>query len=197
MAQWERVAHFYNQISGLYPLINLGLAPYKKYLKHELDMLPDGLLLDIGTGHGAVFGLDLRHSITGIDLSEAMLAKARKNYPNANLIHYASHTLPFENDIYHYVVMAHVISHLSHQKQGVNEALLVLKPGGSLFILNHFSQAGVLGWPSKAFSFISGFLKFSSHLKVEDITTIHANIKTEIMPADKLGNYKIIRLTKP
>lgn len=62
MAQWERVAHFYNQISGLYPLINLGLAPYKKYLKHELDMLPDGLLLDIGTGHGAVFGLDLRHN---------------------------------------------------------------------------------------------------------------------------------------
>jgi ubiquinone/menaquinone biosynthesis C-methylase UbiE len=197
MAQWERVAQFYNQISGLYPIINLGLAPYKKYLKHELDSLPDGLLLDIGTGHGGIFDLGLQHIITGIDISEAMLAKARKNYPDAQLIYNPSHKLPMENESYNYVVMAHVISHMSNQRRGVNEALRVLKPGGYLFILNHFSKPGWQGWPSKLFSAVSGLLAFSSSIGVQDITDMHPKMTMLIIPADKWGNYKIIKLTKP
>ena len=195
MTDKGRVSRFYDRIAKFYPLIDLGLRPYKKYLKKELAMLPAGKLIDIGSGHGAMFGLNLKHHITGIDTSNKMLSIARRKHPGAILKEMSANNLAFENETFDYAVMAHVISTLDVESS-LSEVKRVLKPKGNLFILNHFSPKGILGLPSKLFSLFSSWFAFSSGLKLEDIANNGHFENVKVLRADKLGFYKLLVLTK-
>jgi phosphatidylethanolamine/phosphatidyl-N-methylethanolamine N-methyltransferase len=195
MAQVDRVTRFYNRIARIYPCINIGLKPYKKYLCKELKLLPEGSLLDIGTGHGALFGLSLKHDITGIDSSEEMLKIARKKYSDKNIQEMSAEALTFSDESYDYIVLAHVLS-TAPMKKTISEAKRVLKPEGKLFILNHFTPKGRRGIISKWFARFSKYLAFSSEFKLADVTAQLNINKTEVLPADRWGFYKLIVCTK-
>ncbi len=62
----------------LYPLVDVFLQPQKKRLFGEINRAPHGRLLEIGVGNGSHLKYYHRHEITGIDNSESMLARARK-----------------------------------------------------------------------------------------------------------------------
>jgi phosphatidylethanolamine/phosphatidyl-N-methylethanolamine N-methyltransferase len=195
MAQVDRVTRFYNRIAKVYPFINMGLKPYKKYILKELQLLPKGKLLDIGTGHGALFGLGLKHDITGIDSSVEMLKIARKKYSKQDIQEMSAEDLSYSDESFDYIVLAHVLSTVPIRNT-LAEAKRVLKPKGKLFILNHFTPRGGRGILSKWFAYFSPYFAFSSEFKIAEVTAQLNFNKTAVFPADRLGFYKLIICTK-
>lgn len=100
---------FYNSISCFYPIVDLFLKRHKKLLIAEVNKAAPGNLLEIGVGNGSHLPLYKLHHITGIDISEAMLNKARKfENDNINLLVMDGENLSFPEASFDYVVMSHV-----------------------------------------------------------------------------------------
>jgi ubiquinone/menaquinone biosynthesis C-methylase UbiE len=93
-------------------------------------------LLDIATGPGYVATQAAqRHcQVTGLDFSEAMLAKAKQLNTALNWIEGDAESLPFTAEEFDAVVMNFGILHLSDPQKAIHEAFRVLrKPGKFAF----------------------------------------------------------------
>jgi len=72
---------------------------------------------------------------TGVDVSEAAIAKARQDLPAYQYFHYDGERLPFERPMFDHVMMHHVLGHLRDPGRMLNEITRVLLPGGTLSII--------------------------------------------------------------
>jgi ubiquinone/menaquinone biosynthesis C-methylase UbiE len=106
--------------------------------------------LDVGCGTGEL--LEELHnagcrSLSGFDLSEAMLAETRRSIPDATLVAGAleSHSLPPRS--FDVVMAAFTVHHLADPSTFFRTAEQVLAPGGFLFVLDYNSaSASYSGW---------------------------------------------------
>ncbi len=122
----------------------IGTGEEKIAWKRELNRnLPEPPLkvLDVGCGTGAMGLLfaEMGHQVTGIDLSQAMLAKAReKAYAQKISIDLrtgdAEH-LPFNDGSFDVVVNRHLVWTLPHPEIALREWHRVLKNGGVVLII--------------------------------------------------------------
>ena len=100
-----------------------------------------GKVLDVacGTGDMVVELLRTRHAaslqVTGVDLSEEMLAIAKRKAPQAEYRLADAEHLPFGDASFDAVTCAFGIRNFVHLEQGLVEMVRVLKPGGRLAIL--------------------------------------------------------------
>jgi phosphatidylethanolamine/phosphatidyl-N-methylethanolamine N-methyltransferase len=164
---------FYNKFSFLYPLVDVFLKPQKKVLFNEINLLPEGNLLEIGVGNGAQLQLYKKHQITGIDTSEAMLKIARKKTgENFRIFLMDGTALLFAAEEFDYVVLSHVIAVVDNPDQLMEEVLRVLKPQGRVFILNHFTPNNWLSHIDRGFGIISKLFHFRSFFCIDEIATI-------------------------
>jgi phosphatidylethanolamine/phosphatidyl-N-methylethanolamine N-methyltransferase len=155
--------HFYNSISFLYPLVDLFLKPQKRCLFREINALPAGRLLEIGVGNGHHFSLYTRHQITGIDPSPTMLRIAGLyNKQNIELLEMNGESLSFPDESFDYVVLSHVIAVVDDPDKVLTETCRVLKPGGKILILNHFTPGNWLRYIDKVFQPVAKLLHFRS-----------------------------------
>ena len=98
-------------------------------------------LLDIGCG----LGLMERHlripnaEITGIDVSEPLLEKARINVPGCRFYPFDGQRINDEDNSYHLVFAINVFHHVSINSRFalISEMKRVLRPGGVLAIFEH------------------------------------------------------------
>ncbi|HTD99878.1 MAG TPA: class I SAM-dependent methyltransferase [Mucilaginibacter sp.] len=164
---------FYNKFSFLYPLVDVFLKPQKELLFNEINLVPEGSLLEIGVGNGAHFQLYKKHKIIGIDTSAAMLEIARKrSCGNIRVFKMDGKALFFDDNEFNYVVLSHVIAVVDDPEQLLEEVLRVLKPQGQVFILNHFTPDNWLRHIDVAFEAISKILHFRSVFRIHDIAAI-------------------------
>src|SRR5215213_7458207 len=99
---------FYNRISFLYPVVNYFLKGQRKTLIEAVNSELPGKLLEIGVGNGSHLPLYAGHQITGIDISEAMLRKAKYFKENhIQLLLMNGEHLLFPEGCFDYVVMSH------------------------------------------------------------------------------------------
>lgn len=96
-----------------------------------------GKVLDVACGTGDLVVELLKHgcSVTSIDLSEEMMAIAREKAPDATYIVADAEQLPFEDKTFDAVTCAFGVRNFVHLKQGLDEMIRVLKPGGRMVIL--------------------------------------------------------------
>jgi demethylmenaquinone methyltransferase/2-methoxy-6-polyprenyl-1,4-benzoquinol methylase len=100
-----------------------------------------GKVLDVacGTGDMVVELLRTRHAaslqVTGVDLSEEMLAIAKRKAPQAEYRLADAEHLPFGDASFDAVTCAFGIRNFVHLEQGLGEMVRVLKPGGRMAIL--------------------------------------------------------------
>ena len=100
-----------------------------------------GKVLDAacGTGDMVVELLRTRHAaslqVTGVDLSEEMLAIAKRKAPQAEYRLADAEHLPFGDASFDAVTCAFGVRNFVHLEQGLSEMLRVLKPGGRMVIL--------------------------------------------------------------
>ncbi len=100
-----------------------------------------GKVLDVacGTGDMVVELLRTRHAaslqVTGVDLSEEMLAIAKRKAPQAEYRLADAEHLPFGDASFDAVICAFGVRNFVHLEQGLKEMVRVLKPGGRMAIL--------------------------------------------------------------
>jgi phosphatidylethanolamine/phosphatidyl-N-methylethanolamine N-methyltransferase len=154
---------FYDRLTFLYPVIDLFLKPQKHTFFSRINGFPHGRLLEIGVGNGAHFKYYNTHEITGVDTSRKMLDQAHKHRKdNIQLFHMNGETLLFPDEAFDYVILSHVIAVVGDPEKLLKEVYRVLKPGGKVFILNHFTPDNWLKYVDKIFESFSRLFHFKS-----------------------------------
>ena len=120
---------------------NVDYQTWGKWLKqqHAAQGITDGLVLDLGCGTGAltaqVLEQDPRRQVTGLDLSEQMLAQARARLGDrVNLVQGDSEHLPFPDQSFDVVYCCDSFHHYPDPAAVLAEVGRVLVPGG-VFLL--------------------------------------------------------------
>lgn len=111
-------------------------------------------LLDVGVGTGLELPMFPRAArVTGVDLSEPMLAIARKRVAELGLdnvealIAMDAMALTFEDDSFDAVVAPYVITVVPDPRRTLDEIARVTRPGGEIILVNHVRQeSGPIGW---------------------------------------------------
>jgi phosphatidylethanolamine/phosphatidyl-N-methylethanolamine N-methyltransferase len=110
-----------------------------------------GRILEIGVGTGLSFDdYDTTTEITGIDLSEPMIAKARMRaasgrYPFVKgLAVMDAHNLRYADATFDCVVGQFVITLVEDPERVLSECARVVRPGGQIILVNHlYSEHGL------------------------------------------------------
>lgn len=108
-----------------------------------------GRILEVGVGTGLSFDdYDASTEVTGIDLSEPMLARAKekaRRYPFVKqLAVMDAHDMAFADATFDCVVAQFVITLVANPEQVLSECHRVVKPGGRIILVNHlYSERGV------------------------------------------------------
>lgn len=164
---------FYNRFSVFYPVVDAFLRPQKEKFFAEINSHPHGRLLEIGVGNGSHFKYYDRHDIVGVDTSNKMLDQARKHLKsNIEVCHMNGEELLFSNGLFDYVVLCHVIAVVNDPEKLLTEVHRTLKPGGKLFILNHFTPDNALRYVDKALSVFSKRFHFRSDFRINTLKTL-------------------------
>lgn len=140
VAAYARWAPIYDAIFGSYTKgpSRIGVG--------EVNKLPAGRVLELGVGTGISLPLyDPKHRIVGVDLSPDMLAIARKRVVEQKLAHVEAihemdaQNLTFEDASFDAVMAMFVITVVPDPDRVLDEMARVVRPGGRVFLVNHFS----------------------------------------------------------
>ena len=113
-----------------------------------------GRIIEVGVGTGiSLPDYSRANRIVGVDISEAMLHKARERVAELGLAHVEAlevmdaERLEFPDDSFDVVVAQYVVTAVPNPEAALNEFARVLRPGGEIIIL---SRLGADGGPRKA-----------------------------------------------
>jgi len=95
-------------------------------------------ILDLGCGTGRLIPI-LSGEIIGADVSEKMLAIAKKRFPKIKFLKEDALNLSFEDESFDAVVCAFLIVHIKDPAKLFEEVYRVIKPGG-VFVLTNINQ---------------------------------------------------------
>lgn len=128
---FDTIARTYDRLNRL---MTLGLD--RRWRKRALRGI-QGNVLDVACGTGDMVVELLKHgcTVTGIDLSDEMLAIARQKATSAIFQLGNAEALPFPDASFDAVTCAFGVRNFVHLEQGLSEMLRVLKPGGQLVVL--------------------------------------------------------------
>lgn len=112
----------------------------------ELNRLPASRIVELGVGTGISLPLyDCRHRVTGVDLSSDMLDRARKRVTEDRLDHVTglhemdAGDLAFPDASFDAAMAMFVITVVPHPDRVLAEMTRVVRPGGTVLLVNHFS----------------------------------------------------------
>ena len=150
----QQVAKMFDNIAFRYDFLNRFLTAgvdvwWRKKTILQLKNNHPQTVLDVATGTGDVALLTYKllqpKHITGIDISDGMLALGREKIKKANLqnkielVNADSENIPYNDNYFDAITVAFGVRNFEHLERGLTEILRVLKPGGKLAVLE-FSQ---------------------------------------------------------
>lgn len=145
----SQIKEMFDAIAGRYDLLNrvLSLGVDQHWRRKAIDWLGEDRpkrILDVATGTAdmALMALDLGpEEVVGIDLSPEMLDRGRAKVERQNagaritLREGDSEDLPFEDDVFDAAAVAFGVRNFENLQQGLSEIHRVLRPKGSLVVL--------------------------------------------------------------
>jgi phosphatidylethanolamine/phosphatidyl-N-methylethanolamine N-methyltransferase len=106
-----------------------------------------GHVLEVGVGTGLLLPLYRKDmSVTGLDLSDRMLAKARARLGGSVMPQVVAleagdiHELRHPDNIYDVIVLPFVLTLLSNPEKALDNCCRMLRPGGEIIIVSHFQS---------------------------------------------------------
>ncbi len=159
---YRRYARFYDICFGAV------FQPGRRAVVERMDCGPGERILEVGVGTGLSLPLYPQDvSVVGIDISRDMLDRARHRLARdrlaqaARLMMMDAENMAFEDDSFDKVVAMYVASVVPDPKRLVDEMRRVCKPGGRIFMVNHFhSRNPVLGGVERLLAPLSKQLGF-------------------------------------
>jgi demethylmenaquinone methyltransferase/2-methoxy-6-polyprenyl-1,4-benzoquinol methylase len=152
----QQVTNMFDAIAPKYDFLNqlLSLGIHKGWRKKSINLLKQAqpkTILDIATGTAdfAIEAMRLKpEKVTGIDISEGMLKLGREKVNKLGLQHKIelkladSENLPFSDNSFDAITVGFGVRNFEHLEKGIRDMYRVLKPGGSMIILE-FSKPRV------------------------------------------------------
>lgn len=167
-----------------------------------------GCVLEVGVGTGISLPQYSRATrLTGIDISDAMLEKARKRVRDLGLANVEdirvmdAERLDFANDSFDVVVAQYVVTAVPNPERALDEFARVVRPGGEIVITTRVGAgAGVRGGIEKALMPITSRLGFRTEFAWSRYeawaATQPAITLVERRPLPPLGHFSLVRYGK-
>ena len=153
----EFVRYIFNDISKTYDFLNhflsLGIdIIWRKKFIRTLNFSDNDVVLDVATGTGDVaFEIRKKYKskIIGLDLSINMLELAKQKAKNKNIedikfIEGDAENLPFEDNTFDKLLISYGLRNLGDTEKGIKEFYRVLKPGGTVGVLEFFQPRSTI-----------------------------------------------------
>ena len=144
--RWNKMIYalwspFYDLLVSVRPIVRA-----RKTAHEILQLAPGETVCFVGVGTGADFEFLPDQSVAvGVDLSEAMLSRARQKLPlpgrEIELRCADAQELPFEDHAFDAVVLSLILSVVPDGGRALAEAVRVTRPGGRLVVLDKFVPA--------------------------------------------------------
>lgn len=166
---YRRYARHYDRYFGAV------FHPGRKQVIEQMGIRPGDRVLEVGVGTG----LSLPEypdgtQVTGIDLSPEMIDVARTRVddmelPNVTLAEMDAAAMNFADACFDHVVAMYVLSAAPDPRAVIAEMRRVCRPGGNLFIVNHFRHDNpVIGTAEKLIAPLSGLVGFRPDFALDE-----------------------------
>lgn len=202
----EYVEKFYGRFSAFYDAIfnidvfNNGRRVALKFL----DLTPGDQLLEVGIGTGLSLPLLPKTiEMTGIDISQEMLAYARKRMEslgahNVRVLEMDALHLEFSDNTFDRILAAYFISTVPDPVGAIREMKRVCRPGGHLVFLNHFQyKIPIIGFLEKLFSPLFCLFGFQTNINLPRLMAESGLEIEAIEKIDFIGHWKAVRCVNP
>ncbi len=174
--------------------------------RHAVQMINErsGRVLEVGVGTGLSLPEYKKHlEIVGIDLAPEMLDKARERVASGNLDHVTglhemdAETLAFPDASFDTVVAMYVMTVVPNPEKVMRELARVVKPGGQVLLVNHFSREdGVRGFIERRMAPFGDRLGWHPIFEVSRVMVCDELKLTETKSLRPLGIFTMLRLEK-
>jgi phosphatidylethanolamine/phosphatidyl-N-methylethanolamine N-methyltransferase len=174
--------------------------------RHAVELINSstGRVLEVGVGTGLSLPEYKPHlDIVGIDLAPEMLDKARERIAKENLTNVSglhemdAGNLEFPDASFDTVVAMYVITVVPDPEKVMRELARVVKPGGQVLLVNHFSQDdGVRGWVERQMAPFADHLGWHSLFDVSRVMVcedLHLEERRSLRP---WGLFTMMRFRK-
>ncbi len=177
------------------------LEPGRRAVIAHMHCRAGDRILEVGVGTGLSLPLYPAHAqVTGIDISPEMLARARARCERAGLAQVvaleqmdAEH-MRFPDNSFDKVVAMYVASVVPHPARLVEEMRRVCRPGGELYVVNHFHRGGsLIGRIERQIAPLSRLMGFRPDLCMNDFIRDSRLEVVEQMPVNLFGYWTLLR----
>lgn len=196
----ESVERIYSRYSGIYDLL-FGKIFHsgREQAVEMMDLSLGDRVLEVGVGTGLSLSFYPRNcKVTGIDISEGMLAEAEKKVAEEDLRHVALQKMDaldmeFPDDTFDRVLAAYVVTTVPDPIRLVREIKRVTKPGGRFVLLNHFQSTNpVFGRIERVISPLTRRVGFRTDLALDDFARM-ADLSVRLIKSVNLfGHWKMV-----
>ena len=188
--KYKRLAPIYDFIFGIF------FVKGRKRAISLLNLEADDkvLLVGVGTGEDLAF-IPMDCLITGVDISDAMLDKAREKARNRNvkLLNMDAEELGFEDGTFDFAILNLVLSVVENPRLAICESLRVVKGGGEILIFDKFiKDKGKVSIFRKLLNKATSMIGTDINRRFEEITDGLPICIVKDEPSMFNGNYRII-----
>jgi phosphatidylethanolamine/phosphatidyl-N-methylethanolamine N-methyltransferase len=193
----------YRLFSGSYDFVfGPVFHPGRKEAVRIVNDRPGQRILEVGVGTGLSLPFFRADShLTGVDISEEMLAKARRRVENERLAHVdglhvmdAEH-LDFEDNSFDAVLALYVASVVPSPARFAAEMRRVCIPGGTIVLVNHFTSDNwaLRFMEEKWLAHLARHIGFHADFPLETFLRDSKLAVREIRPSNLFGYWRLLR----
>ena len=206
--QTEQVANAYGRWAPVYDLV---FGPvFRQGRRAAIDVAEKigGRILEVGVGTGiSLPGYDKANRITGVDISEPMLEKARQRVRALHLDHIEqiavmdAEAMDFPDNSFDVVVAQYVITSVPNPEKALDEFARVVRPGGEIVITTRVgAEKGLRGQIEKTLMPVTSRLGFRTEFAFSRYTDWAATVPgirlIEHRALPPLDHFSLVRFEK-